>query len=367
MNAQSQTKPDATVAVAPVAKPKSSRRMLMLSLPVLIVVGAAVYWVNGGRYEVTDDAYLHQARIAIASDLGGRIVAVGVVDGQAVQRGDVMFQVDPEPYRLALIQADTAVAAARLQVEQLKVGYQAALAQQTLAGDDATYAADQLDKQQALSSKGVQTATALDEARNVARRAKEQAALSAIAVMNAKALLGGNPQIATDAHPAVAAAMAAQEQARYRLQLTRVEAPADGVVYQATSFKPGQMVAAGQAIFTLLETADVWVDANFKETQLSHIAAGQAVEVSFDVASGVKVAGHVDTIGSGTGSEFSLLPAQNATGNWVKVTQRVPVRVRLDQPGDVALIVSGMSAKVSVDTGQSRSLSDLLPSFLTGK
>ena len=163
------------------------------------------------------------------------------------------------------------------------------------------------------------------------------------------------------------AALAAREQAQYKLNLTQVKAPADGLVYQATSFKTGQFVTAGTALFTLLPAGDVWVEANFKETQLAEIKPGEAATVTFDVLEGVKFQGHVDAIGAGTGSEFSLLPAQNATGNWVKVTQRVPVRVILDNPAQAGQIVSGMSASVSVDTGVTRSWSDLLPTTLTGK
>jgi membrane fusion protein (multidrug efflux system) len=364
MNAQS---PAQTAAAIPVikAKPKSRRTLLILSLPVALLAGGAVYWVNGGRYETTENANMHQARINIASDLGGRVVSVGVADGKPVAKGAVMFQVDPEPYRLALIQADTAVQTARLQVMQLKGAYAAAVAQYKVADDDSKFQTDELTRQIALSAKGVGTETQLDAARNTARRASEQAALAQVAVANAEAALGGDPAIETDKHPAVLAALAAREQAAYRLSLTEVKASADGLVYQATSFKPGQFVTAGTAVFTLLPTGAVWVDANFKETQLAHITPGAAATVSFDVEPGTKYACKVDAIGAGTGSEFSLLPAQNATGNWVKVTQRVPVRILCDGIGPQ--IVSGMSASVSVDTGQSRTWADLLPAALTGK
>ena len=367
--ASPQVKPIAAAPVAaPVlAKPKRRRFGLMLALPVVLLAGGAVYWVGGGRYESTDNANMHQARVNIASDLSGRVVSVGVADGKMVTKGTVMFQVDPEPYRLALIQSDTAVAAARLQVEQLKGAYDAAVAQAKIAADDASYQNDQLTKQQSLSARGVGTDSALDEAKNTQRQAAEKATLAEIAVANAKAALGGDPAIETDKHPAVAAALAARDQAAYKLQLTEVKAPADGRVYQATSFKPGQIVTAGTALFTLLEAGDIWVDANFKETQLANIKPGEAVTVAFDVASGTKIAGHIEAIGAGTGSEFSLLPAQNATGNWVKVTQRVPVRVRLDNVADAASVVSGMSASVSVDTGKVRSWNDLIPPILSGK
>lgn len=349
------------------AKPKARGRLLMAALPLAIVLGAGGYWITGGRYESTDNAYFHQARISIASDLSGRLVSVNVKDGELVKAGTVMFTVDPQPYRLALSQAEIAVEAARLQVEQLKGAYAEALANLTLAEDEATYQASELARQQALSSKGVATGSDLDEARNTARHAEESAAVARITAANAKIALGGDPEVATDRHPTVAAALAARDLAAYDLSLTEVKAPADGMIYQATSFKPGQYLTAGAALFTFMPSNQIWVEANFKETQLTHLQPGQPATVTFDVDPGHPVTGHVETIGAGTGSEFSLIPAQNATGNWVKVTQRVPVRIVLDHPDSAAPVVTGMSAVASVDTGMTRSLQDLLPKALTGQ
>lgn len=358
------TTTDATISPVETSK-KSRRRLLMLSLPVALVIGAGVWWLMGGRYESTDNAYFHQARITIASDISGRVTAVNFTDGQVVKKGDLLFTVDDQPYKLALAQAGIAVDQARLQVAQLKGAYQAALAQQKVAEDDAAYQADQLTRQQALSQKGVGTATALEEAQNTARRAEETAAVAKVAVENALVALGGDAGVAVDAHPAVAAALAARDQAAYKLSLTQVTAPDDGVVYQATSFRPGQYLTAGASLFSFLPAGQVWVEANFKETQLAQIAPGQAAEVTFDVDKSRPVRGHVEAIGAGTGSEFSLIPAQNATGNWVKVTQRVPVRIVLDDLGQLP-VVSGMSAEASVDTGVTRRLGDLLPKALAG-
>ncbi|MEO6299389.1 MAG: HlyD family secretion protein [Paracoccaceae bacterium] len=367
VEAPSAPKPAAPTPMPEAAKPKRRRVGLMLALPVVLLAGGAVYWVNGGRYESTDNANLHQARINIASEIGGRVVSVNVVDGKMVTKGTVMFQVDPEPYQLALTQANIAVEAARLQVDGLKGAYNAAVAQAKLATDDAKYQTAELARQVALSGRGVGTGSALDEARNTERQVSEQASLAAIVVANARAALGGDPTIETDKHPTVAAALAARDQAAYQLKLTEVRAPSDGLVYQATSFQPGQFVTAGSSLFTFLAAGDIWVDANFKETQLTTVKPGAAVTVTFDVDTSKKVPGHVEAIGAGTGSEFSLLPAQNATGNWVKVTQRVPVRIRLDNLSDAARVVSGMSASVAVSTGATRSWSDLVPSFLSGK
>ena len=354
-------------AVLDAAPARPGRRLwLMLSVPVLLVAGGLGYWLTSGRYESTDNAALHDVRISVVSDLTGRVVSSSVTDGAQVKLGDVLFQIDPQPYKIAVDQAKAAVAAARLQVEGLKGMYAAAMQQAKVAADDAAFQQDELTRQTALSSRGVQTASALDTAKNTARKASDAAKLAEIAVTNAKAALGGDPAMPTDQHPAVTAAVAAQERAEYNLSLTTVTAPGDGLVYQATSFRPGQMVTATTPLFVLIETGDVWVDANFKETQLTALTAGQAAIVTCDIDPGHKLAGKVEAIGAGTGSEFSLLPAQNATGNWVKVTQRVPVRVRLDHPEQALKLVAGMSCSVAVDTGRSRSLSDLF-SFLPGR
>ncbi|MBC7480061.1 MAG: HlyD family secretion protein, partial [Pseudorhodobacter sp.] len=264
MNAQSPSNPETAAPVQPVhAQPtlvqkapaapapvvKKRRRWgLILSLPLVLLAGGAAYWVTGGRYESTENANMHQSRINIASDIGGRVIAVSVADSKMVTKGTVMFQVDPEPYRLALLQADTAVQTARLQVQQLKGAYAAAVATYRVAADDSKFQSDELERQIALSSRGVGTGTQLDPVRNTARRASEQANLAQVAVANAEAALGGDPDIDIDKHPAVLAALAAREQAQYKLDLTEVKAPANGLVYQATSFKPGQFVTAGVAL-----------------------------------------------------------------------------------------------------------------------
>lgn len=333
-----------------------NRRALMLSLPVAIALGGGWMWLSGGRYEETENAALHQARIGIAADLPGRVVATHVTDNAAVKAGDPLFQVDPEPYRLALAQAEAALAQARLGVEQLKAAYGVALGQEQLAADEAAYQQKELTRQQSLTGRGVASDSSLDKARHDAARADEALSTARQGVQAALAALGGDPAIATDSHPAVLAALAARDKAAYNLELTTVHAPADGVVYQAASFRTGQFVAAGSPVFALVQTGDVWVDANFKETQLGGIAPGQSAEIEFDTRPGVTFHGKVEAIGAGTGAEFSILPAQNATGNWVKVTQRVPVRIRLDDPAAAAGLQSGVSAAVTVDTGRSSAL-----------
>lgn len=353
MNAKTDTKDaDLIVPASPSARRRGAlkRAVLMLSVPVVLIGAVGGWWVMGGGTETTENANLHQARIAIASSVGGRVVDVKVHELQRVAAGDVLFQVDPEPYRLALSQAEAAVSAARLQVAQLQAAWRQAAAGAMLAADDAAFQQTELQRQEALSGKGVTSSSALDDARHLARQAEERAQVAQMTLSAAEAALGGDPEAPVDAHPAVKAALAEQDRARYNLSVTTVTAPADGVIYQAASFRPGAMLAAGQSVFALVETGDVWVEANFKETQLADIRPGQSAEVVFDAAPGKTFTGYVEAIGAGTGAEFALLPAQNATGNWVKVTQRVPVRIRLDDAEGAETLASGLSAEVTVDT-----------------
>ena len=328
----------------------------MLAVPLALAAAGSYVWVTGGRYEETENANLRQARVAIASDTAGRIVEVNVTDNQTVKKGDVLFAIDPEPYRIALAQADAAVAAARLNVEQLRAAYSQSMAQERSAASEVDYAQSQFDRAADLADKGINTKSSLDQARNDLDKAKQQLAVAIQGIESAKAALGGNPDIQADKHPSVMAALAARDKAAYDLTQSTVRAPADGVVAQASSFKIGQFVGAGTALFSLVETGDTWIDANFKETQLTHLKPGQKAEVVLDTYPDRTFEATVQAVGAGTGAEFSLLPAQNATGNWVKVTQRIPVRLQLTDPDAKMALRTGMSATVTVDTGVSRGL-----------
>ncbi|GAA2846584.1 membrane fusion protein (multidrug efflux system) [Aminobacter aminovorans] len=338
---------------APAPK-KRGRVLLMAALPLALVVGGGYFWVTGGRYQETENANLRQAKVNIASEAAGRIVKVDVTDNTTVKSGDVLFEVDPEPYRIALAQSDAALAAARLNVEQLRAAYSQAVAQERVAASGLDYAQAQFDRSNGLVTKGVNTKSSLDEARMDLDKAQEQHSAAVQGIASAKAALGGNPDIETDKHPTVLSALAARDSAAFNLAQTTVRAPADGVVSQAASFKVGQFVGTGTALFSLVETGDTWIEANFKETQLTHMKPGQEAEIVLDTYPDRTFRGTVEAIGAGTGAEFSLLPAQNATGNWVKVTQRIPVRIKVDTTEAGLAMRTGMSASVSIDTGVSR-------------
>lgn len=336
------------------------RVVLMVLLPAAMIAGGGYYWVTGGRFQETENANLRQAKVAIAAETSGRIVSVGVTDNALVKKGDALFVVDPEPYRIALAQADAALGVARLTVEQMRAAYRQAVAQERVAAGEVEYYRSELARAAELEGKGISAKASLDQARRDLSKAEEQHAAARQGAASALAALGGDPDIATDNHPSVLSALAAREKAAYALAQTTVRAPADGIVSQASSFKVGQFVGAGTSLFSLVETDDVWVEANFKETQLTNMKVGQKAEVELDAYPGRPLHATVEAIGAGTGAEFSLLPAQNATGNWVKVTQRIPVRLRLSELPEDILLRTGMSSTVTVDTEVTRGLGDLL-------
>ncbi len=361
------TKPAATNAVDVEAeRPRRKRRLierfrvvLMLAVPLALLAAGTWWWVTGGRYQTTEDAYLQQARISIASDISGRVVAVPVADNQTAKAGDVLFRVDPEPYQIAVKQDDAAVASARLKVQQLKSAYHQAVATEKAAAEETAFYSTEFERQSRLAKTGITAQATLDQARHNLDKAQQQLIFARQGIDSARAALDGNPDIPVDRHPLVLAALAARQKDAYDLERTTVKAPADGIVYQAASFKPGQYVTAGTPLFALVETGDTWIDANFKETQLDHMHPGQKATIVFDTYPGHKFTATVAAIGAGTGEAFSLLPAQNATGNWVKVTQRIPVRLKLAAGERDRALRTGMSANVSVDTGKERGFASL--------
>jgi len=341
-------------AAAPEAAPKkkggSRRLILMVAVPLVLVVGGGYFWLTGGRYEDTDNAYVQQAKVSLSADIAGRITAVNVGENEVVKAGDVLFTIDPQPYQIALDQANAALASARVNVQQLKVAYGTAQVQLNAATQTLAIRKAAFDRQNALVQQGVNSNSTLDDTKLAFQAAQTAVDQANQQVATATAALGGDPNIDIDKHPAVLAAQAQVENAQRNLSKTTVVAPAGGIVANVSSLNAGQFVAAGTTIATLVETDGTWVEANYKETQLADLKVGQPAEIKVDAYSGA-IKGTVESIGAATGSEFSLIPAQNATGNWVKVVQRIPVRIKLADASDA--LKTGMSATVTVDTGRS--------------
>jgi len=329
-------------------QPNRVRRLaLMLSVPLIVVAIGAYFWITSGRFVSTDNAYVKQDIVSVSADVGGRIVDVHVRENQIVRKGDTLYVIDQEPYRVALAQADAAVARAQVQVGQLQTDFRATSVDIEGARENVRYAEEDLRRQQSLMAQGFttrvrlqQSEQGLDNARTALRTAQADAAKARAALATGAQVPGVNPDLA--------AAQAQRAQAALNLSRTVVRAPVAGRVSQADRLQIGQMAIEGLPLVSIVASDRNWVTANFKETDLDHMIAGQPATVKLDAYPGVEIRGHVDSIGAGTGSEFSVLPAQNANGNWVKVTQRVPVRIAIDQAPPRAMI-AGLSAKVTVD------------------
>ena len=346
---------EAAAAPAPAVAPKpkrSGRLAILVSVPLLLAAGGGWFYLTGGRYVDTDNAYVHQAKVAISSDVAGRIASVVVHENETVKAGMTLFTIDPEPYRIALEQAEAALASAKVNVEQLRVAYATAKAKLDAAQGALDIRQSAFDRKQSLASQGLAADATLDDVRLALEQAQSSVMLARQELANATAALGGDPGIKTADHPAVRNAQAARDNAERNLGKTTVVAPADGIVSQVGALNVGQFIGMGTTIATLVETGDTWIEANFKETQVGSLRLGQLAEVTVDAYPGVKFEGELETIGAATGSEFALIPAQNATGNWVKVTQRIPAIIRI-AGADLTNLRAGMSATVAVDTGAS--------------
>lgn len=345
--------PDAEAGkpAAPPAPARSGRRRyaVMAAVPIVLLAVGGWLWLTGGRYASTDNAYVKQDKVTIAADVSGRIVEVDARENDAVAAGQLLFRIDPAPYRIALEGAEAALATARLQVDQLRAAHEQALAEEKAASDDVAFKKKLYDRQQDLLKKGVSPQSTFDSAENDLHAAEQALSQASQRASSALAALGGDAAIATDDHPTVKAAIAKRDQAALDLANTEVHAPAPGVVAQADKLQVGQYVTATSAVMAIVRTGDVWVEANFKETDLTRMTVGEPATITVDAYPGRSFAGEVASIGAGTGSEFSLLPAQNATGNWVKVVQRVPVRIRFVEPPADLPLRTGLSASVAVD------------------
>lgn len=348
--------------IAPSVKPRRRsflRYLLMLALPLALIVAGGWYWVTGSRWASTENAYVQQNKILVAPEVEGRIAEVLVGQNQLVKPGDVLFRIDDATYRIALEKADGAVALARLQVEELRTRLKDAELKAETARNTLAFQTVQFGRQDRLRTTGNATEAQYDTARHDLDLARQAVAEAEQGVADTLVALGGNADIQTDKHPSVLGALAAQDSARLDLERTIIRAPTTGTVSQVGNLQIGQYIASGSPVMAIIDTTSAWVEANFKETDISHMRRGQPAELTLDAYPDTAIKGHVESFGGGTGAIFSLLPAQNATGNWVKVVQRVPVRIALDEPTSLPL-KAGLSVGVEVDTGFVRPL----PAFL---
>ena len=331
---------------------KSSSRLrriaLMAIVPLLVIGGGLTYWLSLAGKVSTDNAYVQQDKVAVSAEVGGQIVAIAVREGQQVKAGDLLFSIDPEPYRIQVAQADAAIASAQASATALANSSELSGADVAAAREDIGFAQATLERQRALWQRGFTTKAAYEAAQHQVAQASEQLRLAQANGAEARAKLSTGAQV-PGVLPAIAAAQAQRRAAQLNLAHADVRAPMSGRITQADRLLKGQQVVSGLPVVTIVANSQSYVEANFKETELAEMHIGEPAQIEFDAYPDLKLKGHVASIGAGTGSEFSVLPAQNATGNWVKVTQRVPVRIAIDQRSPRQLI-AGISSHVTVFT-----------------
>lgn len=326
------------------------RRLLLMVVPPIVIAVAVLVWMTPHNGVVsTDNATVAAARVPISASVRARVIQVSVKENQPVHAGDVLFTLDDADFKVAVVQAEADLAAARLQVAGLRAAYRQSLADTRAARARAGLARNEAARQRDLLNVGVASQRDVDQAASAASVGEAQLNAEVQAQATALANLGGAPDMSVDQHPLVLKAKARLEQAQIDLAHTRVTAPADGRAARVSQLQVGSYVQPAQTLFWLI-SGKPWVDAAFKENQLAHLQPGQPVKIRIDAHPGQTYAGHIESLSPGTGASFAVLPAENATGNWVHVVQRLNVRVAFDElPADAALAV-GLSGKVAVDT-----------------
>ena len=343
------------------ARSRVLRPLLMLGGVAALVVGAGAWWLQGGRVVSIDDAYVQSARLALATDVSGIVAAVAVHEGQAVHRGDVLFRLDDRQFRIALDGARADRSQAALGIEAMKRDYQRLLHQVQAAQAQVQADQENFGRFAGLVRGGAATRAETDDSRF--KLAADQQSVEALRAQGQVQLarLDGDANVDPTRTPAYLQAQARVDEAQRELDHTVVRAPFDGIVTQVEAVQPGMYLAAATPAFALVSTEHVWAEGNPKETELTWVQPGDPVSVTVDTYPDRAWTGTVESISPASGSEFSVLPAQNTSGNWVKVVQRIPLRVRLHAQRDAPDLRAGMSVVLNVDTGHARRLADLLP------
>jgi membrane fusion protein, multidrug efflux system len=353
-------------------EPRSSRRRrlrwtLFLLLPLALIVGCYFY-VEGGAYVSTADAYVEADKVGLSTDVSGMVEAIEVSDNQHVTAGQVLFRLDSLPFQLKLDQAQSQVGIVRDNLTALKANYQSVQAQIRQAESQIAFNQLQEQRQATLARQQFTPQMALDQARLNLQTSQQTLASDKAQLASIVANLDGNPDILIEQHPQYRQALAQRDEAARELRDTVVRAPYNGTVTNVPSLEPGMYLPASTTAFNLVDTDRIWVEAQPKETELTEVRAGQPATITVDTYPGREWHGTVASLSPAAQSEFSLLPAQNTSGNWVKVVQRIPLRVQIDSTDkSMPPLRAGMSVEVSVNTGHKRGLPHLLTGLFGGE
>jgi membrane fusion protein (multidrug efflux system) len=340
-------------------------RALMLAGVLAVIVGGGAYWLQGGRYISTDDALIDANKLMVSTDVSGIVTDVAVKEGQTVHKGDVLFRLDPKPFQIALDAAQAKMADAALTIRSMEQDYQRMLSDIQAQRAQVELADTTLKRQNALLRIGGTAQQNVDQAQATLHTAQSQTASLQQQAEVQLAKLGGRIGAPLESHPEYMQAKAARDEAQRQLDHTVVKAPYDGTVTQVSSLQPGAMIISSLAAFmptsavALVSDGAKWVTANLKETDLTYVRPGEPVTITIDSFPSRVWHGKVSAIAPATGAQFSVLPSENSSGNWVKVVQRLPVRIAFDAAEDISMVRAGMSVDVSIDTNHKRKLGDL--------
>jgi membrane fusion protein (multidrug efflux system) len=341
---------------------KLVRLLLLVVVPAIAIAIALEWYARSTRWAETENAYVKANVIAVSAEVSGRVAELAVRDQQRVERGALLFAIDPAPYQLAVQRAEAQLGVTRTEIETLRAEYRTALRETEEAGARITFLSRQLERQRMLKEKGMTREELYDDARNNLDSAERRIASLKESSSRALAALDGKPAASPEQHPRYRQALAALDAAKLDLARTRVTAPVAGMVSNLR-LRPGMHVERGTPTFSLVEEGPLWIEANYKETQLTDMRVGQPATFTVDAYPGQSWQARVIAIAPATGAEFAVLPPQNATGNWVKVVQRIPVRIEVEEKAQRPPLRAGMTVVVSVDTGRERHAGDLLRAF----
>ena len=355
--------PPANDAAPMVVKRKwtgGTRFILLVVAPVLALALGFVWWLNGGRYVTTDNSYVGAQKVLITPQVTGSIVAVHVIEGQKVKTGDPLFDIDSEPYRIALALAKGRLDAAKVAFANLKSSYVSNADQIKMGEDSVRVRQADYDRKNELATRGA--GTNVDRDTSMAALIQAKQILEFVRNLQATTMvkLGGSLDASIDNFPDYIQAKAGVEDAERNLRNTKILAPIDGVATQVTQIELGRVAPAGQPVFAVVADKGLWVDANPKESDMTYVREGQPATVTVDAFPDKVWSGTICSIAPGTGAQFSILPPQNASGNWVKVVQRVPLRFCFGPGEDTSNLRAGMSAYLSIDTGRVRTVKGVL-------
>jgi len=343
------------VAAVDTSRKARLRKPLLLLAPIVLIVAALAFYLHGGRYQSTDDAALQAGQVAVAPSISGTVIEIEVHENQPVRAGQLLFRIDPAPFRAAVAQAEAGLADARTQVGALQANFRQGQAELQAAHDRLDFAVREAARQKELLAEGISSQSQYDQAALEARTARQGIATTTQKAEAVRASLAGSVDAPVDSQPAVQRAKAVLDRARIDLAHTEVRALQAGIVTRVNQLQIGSYVSASRPVFTLVGQR-IWVEANFKENQLRYMRIGQAATIKVDAYPDRPLKAQLTSFSPGTGNSFALLPPENATGNWVKVVQRLPVEFTLlETPGDLPLH-AGLSAEVTVDTGHKRHL-----------